>query len=104
MAVIPPRSAFAKKPGSTTSRARLGTKGEELGGAGNPAGATRPKAAEVVGLPPRWRIDRQKITSYKLWLSGQLRLLERGGVSPDDLLFREIQQQLLQLEQSGGSP
>ena len=30
-------------------------------------------------------------------------LFEFSGVNPGDLLFREIQQQLLQLEQSGGS-
>jgi hypothetical protein len=48
-------------------------------------------------------IDQQKISSYSLWLRGQQRLLERGGVSPDDLLAREIQQQLLQLDQSGDS-
>ena len=47
-------------------------------------------------------IDQQKISSYKTWLSGQQRLLERNGRS-DDLISREIQQQLLQLEQSGGS-
>jgi hypothetical protein len=48
-------------------------------------------------------IDQQKTTSYEMWLSGQLRLLERGGASPADSLSREIQQQLLQLDQSGGS-
>jgi hypothetical protein len=48
-------------------------------------------------------IDQQKISSYSLWLRGQQRLLDRGGVSPDDLLAREIQQQLLQLDQSGES-
>jgi len=48
-------------------------------------------------------IDQQKIMSYGNWLSGQLRLFERSGVSPADPVAREIQQQLLQLEQSGGS-
>jgi hypothetical protein len=48
-------------------------------------------------------IDQQKISSYKIWLSGQQRLLERSGRS-DDFLSREIQQQLLQLEQPGESP
>jgi hypothetical protein len=48
-------------------------------------------------------IDQQKTSSYQTWLEGQQRLLERGGVSAGDVLGREIQQQLLQLEQSGGS-
>jgi hypothetical protein len=49
-------------------------------------------------------IDQQKIDSYRTWLEGQQRLFERRGGSANDLLGREIQQQLLQLEQSGGSP
>jgi hypothetical protein len=48
-------------------------------------------------------IDQQKNSSYEMWLSGQLRLLERSGESPADPLFRELQQHLLQLEQSGAS-
>jgi hypothetical protein len=74
----------------------------------------QPGAAPFLALPQRASpsappptlsapIDQQKIGSYQMWLSGQLRLLERSGVSPDDLLFREIQQQLLRLEQPGGS-
>jgi len=65
-----------------------------------------PQRASPSAPPPTFPapIDQEKIGSYKIWLSGQLRLLERSGVSPDDLLFREIQQQLLQLDQSGGSP
>jgi hypothetical protein len=64
-----------------------------------------PQRASPSSPPPTFPapIDQEKIGSYKTWLSGQLRLLERGGVSPDDLLFREIQQQLLQLDQSGVS-
>jgi hypothetical protein len=67
---------------------------------------TLPQRASPSSPPPTFPapIDQQKIGSYEIWLSGQLRLLERRGVSPDDLLFREIQQQLLQLDQSGGSP
>lgn len=45
-------------------------------------------------------IDQQKLTSYRMWLQGQERLLERGG-GPDAILGREIRQQLLQLDQSG---
>jgi hypothetical protein len=66
---------------------------------------TLPQRASPSAPPPTLSapIDQQKIGSYQMWLSGQLRLLERSQVSPDDLLFREIQQQLLQLDQSGGS-
>jgi hypothetical protein len=46
-------------------------------------------------------IDQQKIGSYRSWLLGQQRLLQRGGA--DDYLSRQIQQQLLQLDQSDGS-
>ena len=65
-----------------------------------------PQRASPSAPPPIFPapIDQEKTTSYKIWLSGQLRLLERSGVNPGDLLFREIQQQLLQLDQSGGSP
>jgi hypothetical protein len=48
-------------------------------------------------------IDQQKISTYRSWLLGQQRLRQRGG-NPDDYLGREIQQQLLQLEQPAGSP
>jgi hypothetical protein len=46
-------------------------------------------------------IDEQKIGSYRSWLAGRQRLLQRGGAG--DYLSREIQQQLLQLDQSDGS-
>jgi hypothetical protein len=46
-------------------------------------------------------IDQQKMGSYRNWLLGQQRLLERNG-DAEDYLGREIQRQLLQLEQSGG--
>jgi hypothetical protein len=45
-------------------------------------------------------IDQQKISSYRLWLSSQLRLFERSQ-NPDDYLGRELQQQLLQLDETG---
>jgi hypothetical protein len=47
-------------------------------------------------------IDQQKTSSYQMWLEGQQRLLERGSAHSDDVLGRQIQQQLLQLEQSAG--
>jgi hypothetical protein len=49
-------------------------------------------------------IDQQKITSYRTWLLGQQRLFERNNGAADDVLGREIQQQLLQLDQSGAAP
>jgi hypothetical protein len=52
-------------------------------------------------LPLPGPIDQQKISSYRIWLQGQRRLLERGG-SSDDYLGRQIEQQLLQLEEPGG--
>jgi hypothetical protein len=63
----------------------------------------RPASPATPPPTPPAPIDQQKITSYNLWLSGQLRLLERSGVSPADLLFRELQQQLQQLDQPGAS-
>jgi hypothetical protein len=53
-------------------------------------------------LPPA-PIDQQKISSYRTWLEGQERMLQRAGGNPDALLRQQIQQQLLQLEQSGAS-
>jgi hypothetical protein len=54
-------------------------------------------------LPLPGPIDQQKVGSYRMWLQGQQRLMERGGVSPDDYLGRQIQQQLLQSEPPAGS-
>ena len=62
-----------------------------------PSPSTAPPAASAP-------IDQQKTTGYGMWLSGQLRLLERSGTSPADPHFRELQQQLLQLDQPGGPP
>ena len=64
-----------------------------------------PQRAGPSSLPPTLPapIDQQKTTSYKMWLSGRLRLFERSGVSPADPVARELQQQLLQLEEAGGS-
>lgn len=64
-----------------------------------PPGLSQPSPPATLSAP----IDQQKTTSYEMWLSGQLRLFERSGTSRADPLFRELQQQLLQLEQSGGS-
>jgi hypothetical protein len=52
---------------------------------------------------PPGPIDQQKVSSYRMWLEGQQRLIQRSGGNPADLLGREIQQQLLQLDQPGGS-
>jgi hypothetical protein len=48
-------------------------------------------------------IDQQKMGSYRSWLRDRQRLLQRGGAA-EDYLGREIQQQLLQLDQSGNNP
>jgi hypothetical protein len=66
---------------------------------------TLPQRASPSSPPPTRSapIDQQKISNYRLWLSGRLQLFDRSGVSPADPLFREIQQQLLQLDQSGVS-
>ncbi len=64
-----------------------------------PPRTSQPSPPPTLSAP----IDQQKTVSYEMWLSGQLRLFERSGTSPADPLFRELQQQLLQLEQSGGS-
>jgi hypothetical protein len=62
--------------------------------------AAPPQSAPPAHPPPSQPapIDQQKIASYRSWLLGQQRLLQRSGA--DDYLGREIQQQLLQLEQS----
>jgi hypothetical protein len=52
---------------------------------------------------PPGPIDQQKVSSYRMWLQGQERALERAGGTPDALLQQQIQQQLLQLDQSGAS-
>jgi hypothetical protein len=66
---------------------------------------TQPRPLSQPAPPPLSApIDQQKTTSYQMWLAGQLRLLERSGQSPADPLYRELQQQLLQLDQSGGPP
>jgi hypothetical protein len=64
-----------------------------------PQQASPPPAPPPTPAP----IDQQKISSYRIWLRGQQQLLERGG-NYDNYLRREIQQQLLQLQQSGGAP
>jgi hypothetical protein len=64
-----------------------------------PQQASPPSPPALLPAP----IDQQKVTSYRIWLHGQQRLLERSGGSPDDYLGRQIQQQL-QLDQPGGTP
>jgi hypothetical protein len=52
---------------------------------------------------PLGPIDQQKLSSYRMWLDGQERALERAGGNPNALLRQQIQQQLQQLDQSGAS-
>ena len=64
-----------------------------LGPGAEPAGPSAP------GLPAP--IDQQKLQSYRSDLQDQQRSLDRAGVSPADPRYRDIQQRLLQLNNSG---
>jgi hypothetical protein len=63
--------------------------------------ASQPLAPTAPGLAVPGLIDQQKLQSYRGSLLDEQRALEQEGVSPADERYREIQEQLQQLENSG---
>jgi hypothetical protein len=57
----------------------------------------QPAAPRYPPLSPLAPIDQQKISSYRLWIEGQQRLLQGGG-GTEGYLGREIERQLLQVD------